>query len=108
MKYSIMTERKIAKLLKEMTIEEKVLQLQQVAANGDSETLKSFIHRGAGSFLHKNENPAHIRYRRNSRSRPCKRCCGLPHATCGGLLVEQRAYKANGKGNGRGSQRRRP
>lgn len=47
MKYSIMTERKIAKLLKEMTIEEKVLQLQQVAANGDSETLKSFIHRGA-------------------------------------------------------------
>ena len=52
MKYSIMTERKIAKLLKEMTIEEKVLQLQQVAANGDSETLKSFIHRGAGSFLH--------------------------------------------------------
>ena len=35
-----------------MTIEEKVLQLQQVAANGDSEVFESFIRRGAGSFLH--------------------------------------------------------
>ena len=35
-----------------MTVEEKVLQLQQVAANGDSEVFESFIRRGAGSFLH--------------------------------------------------------
>lgn len=35
-----------------MTVEEKVLQLQQVAANGDSEIFESFIRRGAGSFLH--------------------------------------------------------
>ena len=52
MKYSILTERKISKLIKEMTVEEKVLQLQQVAANGDSEVFESFIRRGAGSFLH--------------------------------------------------------
>ena len=35
-----------------MTVEEKVLQLQQVAANGDSEVFESFIRRGVGSFLH--------------------------------------------------------
>lgn len=52
MKYSITTERKISKLIKKMTVEEKVLQLQQVAANGDSEVFESFIRRGAGSFLH--------------------------------------------------------
>ena len=52
MKYSILTERKISKLIKEMTVEEKVLQLQQVAANGDSDVFESFIRRGAGSFLH--------------------------------------------------------
>ena len=37
MKYSIINERKISKQIREMTVEEKVLQLQQVAANGDSE-----------------------------------------------------------------------
>lgn len=52
MKHSITTERKISKLIKKMTVEEKVLQLQQVAANGDSEVFESFIRRGAGSFLH--------------------------------------------------------
>lgn len=52
MKYSITTERKISKLIKKMTVEEKVLQLQQVAANGDSEVFECFIRRGAGSFLH--------------------------------------------------------
>ena len=52
MKYSITTERKISKLIKKMTVEEKVLQLQQVAANGDSEVFESFIRRGVGSFLH--------------------------------------------------------
>ena len=52
MKYSITTERKISKLIKKMTVEEKVLQLQQVAANGDSEVFESFIRRGGGSFLH--------------------------------------------------------
>lgn len=52
MKYSIINERKISKLIREMTVEEKVLQLQQVAANGDSEIFESFIRRGAGSFLH--------------------------------------------------------
>lgn len=52
MKYSITTERKISKLIKKMTVEEKVLQLQQVAANGGSEVFESFIRRGAGSFLH--------------------------------------------------------